>query len=87
MTFVYKLDEKPNKTSLKAIDIVSPYIKSAGGSWNYEDQNDGTLWTQTNTIVLKETLYLLLFSWLIKWKFQIQTRDAMEKVKRILEKL
>ena len=45
MTFVYKLDDRPHKTSLAATEIESPIIESAGGSWTYEDQSDKTLWT------------------------------------------
>ena len=86
LTLVYKLDDRPNKTSLKAIDIESKYIKSAGGSWVYEEQNGKTLWTQVNTIVLKDSSFLRLCSWMIQWMLKIQTRNAMKKVKSILEK-
>ena len=86
MTFVYKLDDKPNKTTLKAIEIESAYIKSAGGSWNYEDKDGGTIWTQVNTMVLKDSVFLSLFSWSFKFLIQAQTRRAMNKVKAILEK-
>src|SRR5437870_249926 len=39
MNFVYKLEDKPNKTTLVAREIQSPIIESAGGSWTYEEQN------------------------------------------------
>src|SRR5947209_2271807 len=42
MTFMYKLDDKPNKTSLVAREIESPIIESAGGSWMYEEDHTGT---------------------------------------------
>jgi uncharacterized membrane protein len=86
MSVVYKLDDKPNKTTLKAIDIDSSFIQSAGGSWNYEDKNGGTIWTQVNTIVLVDSFFQNWFTWIFKFLFQIQTRRAMNKVKAILEK-
>src|SRR5204863_9955742 len=42
MTFTYKQDERPHKTSLVAKEISSPLIESAGGSWVYEEQNGKT---------------------------------------------
>jgi hypothetical protein len=85
MTFVYKLDDRPNKTSLKAIDIDSPYIIAAGGSWIYEEQNGITKWMRADTIVLKDSLLMGLSIWLLKLILNFQTRKAMKKVKRILE--
>jgi hypothetical protein len=85
MTFVYKLDNRPNKTSLKGIDIESPYIIAAGGSWIYEEQNGITKWTRVDTIVLKDSLLMSLSIWLFKLILNFQTRKAMKKVKRILE--
>lgn len=85
MTFVYKLDDKPNKTSLKAIVIHSSFIIAAGGAWRYEDQNGMTKWTRVDTLVIKETSIMSLFIWYIKLILNVQTRKAMKKVKQILE--
>ncbi len=85
MTFVYKLDDKPNKTSLVAREIESPIIESAGGSWTYEEQDDGTLWTQTNTIKFKNTMMLSFLLPLYRRIFVSQTKKAMKKAKRIME--
>ena len=86
MTFVYKLDERPLKTTLAMKDITSPIIDAGGGSWLYEPQNNGTLWTQTNTIVFKKNILLPLLLPVYKWMFTQQTVKAMKKAKSILEK-
>ena len=85
MTFVYKLDNPPNKTTLAAKDIQSPVFDAAGGSWVYSEMDGGTLWTQTNTIVLKPNFLWWLMRPLLKWMLQVQTRMAMQKAKKILE--
>ncbi len=85
MTFVYKLDDKPNKTSLKAMDIDSSFIIAAGGAWSYEENDGITKWTQINSLVLKNSGFLSLFSRIFKFLLQIQTQKAMNKVKFILE--
>lgn len=85
MTFVYKLDDRPHKTTLAARDISSPIIESAGGSWVYEVQGKGTLWTQTNTIVLKNNFFLSIFSPVFRMMFGHQTKKAMRKAKKKLE--
>src|SRR4051812_958837 len=66
MTFIYKQDERPHKTSLVAREISSPLIESAGGSWVYEEQNGTTVWQQTNTIVFKKTFAVNLALPLLK---------------------
>ncbi len=86
MTFVYKTDERPFKTSLATSDVHSPFIVSAGGSWTYEAQSGGTLWTQTNSIILTNKTVLSMLLPVIKWLFHRQTVKAMKKVKLILER-
>src|SRR5436190_24354040 len=44
MTYIYKLDDRPNKTTLVAREIISPIIESMGGAWTYEEKNGNTLW-------------------------------------------
>jgi hypothetical protein len=86
MNFIYKLDERPHKTTLAAKEIKSPIIESAGGSWTYEEEAGGTRWTQTNTIVLKNKLFLLLFLPLFRILFDRQTKKAMQRAKEIMER-
>ena len=85
MTFVYKLDDKPSKTTLVATEIKSPLIEKAGGYWSYEDENEGTRWNQTNSIELKNKLHLRLLTPLLKKVFERQTRQAMSRAKELLE--
>jgi polyketide cyclase/dehydrase/lipid transport protein len=85
MTVVYKLDDRPNKTTLAATEVISPFIVSGGGSWVYEEMKDGTLWTQNNTIKLKEGAVFMLLIPFFKWIFKKQTMSAMRTVKRMPE--
>jgi hypothetical protein len=86
MTFIYKLDERPGKTTLVAKEITSPFIESAGGSWSYEERNGVTQWTQTNTIIFKATPILRLLLLVYKLLFSIQTKQAMKNARREMEK-
>lgn len=85
MVFVYKLDDRPNKTTLFATEVKSPFIESAGGSWSYQDQGNGTLWLQSNTLVLKKNPLLWLFGFVL-WKiFERNTKQAMMNAKQLIE--
>lgn len=86
MTLIYKLDERPNKTTLVAKEITSPIIINAGGSWAYEEQNGKTLWTQTNTIVFKKNIFLNLFLPMYRWFFARLIKKAMTRAKEEIEK-
>src|SRR5436309_3481372 len=82
MTFMYKLDDKPNKTSLVAREIESPLIESAGGSWTYDEDHTGkTIWTQTNTIRFKKNFLLPILLPFYRIIFLSQTKKAMAKAK------
>jgi hypothetical protein len=86
MTFVYKLDDRPNQTSLVATDIHSPFIESAAGSWKYEEHDGATIWTQTNSIVLKRSIFSLILVPLFRYVFDMKTRKAMLRAKELIEK-
>ena len=86
MTLEYKLEQRPNKTSLQAKDIQSSLIQAAGGSWTYEKQDEGTLWTQTNNIVLKNRLWNSLMFPLYKNIYLSQLITAMKLAKIMIEK-
>lgn len=83
--FQYKLDERPRRTTLAIIEIQSPIFLGGGGSWQYEAQDGGTLWTQSNTLVLKPLPWLVLLQPLLKWVFGWQARLTMQRAKRRLE--
>jgi len=87
LTFSYKLDDRPNRTTLVAVDIASPVIASLGGSWIYEDQEGNTLWTQKGTIVLKDSYASKLLLPFYRLIFNMLTRYAMKKAKRQIERL
>jgi hypothetical protein len=87
MAFIYKLDKRPYKTSLVAKEITNPLIVNAGGSWIYEVQNEKTLWTQTNTIVFKQTFLLKLLLPIYRLIFSWSTKIAMKKAKEKIENL
>ncbi len=85
MTFIYKQDDRPYKTSLVASDIQSQFIESAGGSWTYEDFEGGTNWTQKNTIQIKPKRWVSLIMPLLKWMVNKQTIESMNRAKQLLE--
>ncbi len=87
MTLVYKLDDRPNKTTLVAKDISSLLIAEAGGSWSYEEQNGGTLWKQTNTIIFKKNLFVYFLLPVYLRLFRYQANKSMKKAKQEIEKL
>jgi hypothetical protein len=87
MTFIYKQDERPYRTSLVAKEIVSSIIQSAGGSWSYEDQNGKTLWTQTNTVIFKKKYFLKFLLPVFEFLFSRATVNAMKKAKQEMEKI
>lgn len=87
MTFEYKQDEKPYKTSLVTTEIQSQFIALAGGSWIYDVKEGGTLWTQKNTLQLKPSKLTFMLLPIYKWMLNRQTRKSMKKAKQIIENL
>jgi len=87
MTYIYKLDDRPNKTTLVAKEITSPIIESMGGAWIYEEHQGKTLWTQAGSVVFKKNFLLKLFLPIYKLVFAMLTKKAMQKAKQEMEKL
>lgn len=85
MVFEYKLDDRPNKTSLAIQETNSKWIIGGGGAWTYEQKNGGTLWTQTNTLILQASVFIRFMLPVLQLLFQIQTRSAMQNVVRRLQ--
>jgi len=81
----YKLDERPDKTSLAMFNTKSPFIVGGGGYWHYDAQDGGTIWTQTNSLILKKNLLALLLSPLMKWMLKKNTKKAMLAAKKMIE--
>ena len=84
-TFKYKQEKRPEKTSLALIEIKSFWIKGGGGSWVYEKRNEGTLWTQTNTLILRSGLIGRLAKPIFFWLFSLNIKQAMKRAKKIIE--
>jgi hypothetical protein len=85
ITFIYKLDLPTYRTTFIAHEIESALIESAGGSWIYEKENTGTLWTQINTIVFREKAPRILLLPVYNLLFNARTKQAMLNAKKILE--
>ena len=66
-------------------EIQSNMIKAGGGSWRYQLKNNGTLWTLTNTLVLKEGLFYSLLVPMVKFQLRSNTRKSMKLAKRLIE--
>ena len=81
----YKQESMPHKTSLYMVDTKSLLIKGGGGSWKYERENNGTLWTQTNTLILKNRFVYILFGKLITFLFAKSTEASMKRAKMMIE--
>lgn len=84
-TLVYKQEHKPNKTSLAMKNTKSIFIKGGGGSWKYQEKDSGTLWQQTNSIILKNSSVHFFLGKYIKKIFEKETQKAMHKAKQIIE--
>ena len=83
--FVYKQNDRPHKTSLAMENIESRLIEGGGGSWQYTARGNGTLWTQTNTIVLRNTLMAKLLRPVLAMGMRYSTKQAMKKAGRLIE--
>jgi len=83
---VYKQDERPLQTSLSMENIRSLIVSGGGGSWKYDAVNDGTEWMQTNTLVLRPSKFMFVLKPMLQYMLRTNTRKAMKKAKRILEK-
>jgi hypothetical protein len=84
-TLVYKLNDRPNKTTLVFTEIKSPLIEGGGGSWRYEKKDNGTLWTQMGSCTLKNGFMSKLMIPLVRAMLRYNMRSAMKLAKKILE--
>ena len=84
-TLEYQLDRRPERTSLRMVDVVSRWIAGGGGSWEYSPVPGGTAWTQTNTLVLRHRRLGRLLAPLVERSLRSNTRTAMRRAKGILE--
>lgn len=54
------------------------------GTWTYETRGQGTVWSQANTLALKNTLHRLIEP-VIRCRLRRLTRRSMRRVKEALE--
>jgi hypothetical protein len=84
-TLVYKLNDRPNKTTLVFDKVKSPLITGGGGSWQYNKKDNGTWWVQQGTCTLKNSFVIQLFVPFIRLMLKYNMRNAMKLAKKILE--
>lgn len=84
--FQYKQFDRPVRTSLAMEDVESAWIEGGGGSWSYERQGEGTLWTQTNSLRIRPGGWRTLLAPLVRAQLRRTTRKAMSRAKRIVER-
>src|SRR5258708_7894577 len=83
----YKHIDRPHLTSLVMTDHHPSWLMNGGGgSWQYEDVEGGTRWTQNNTLVVPNPFLYWLLRPMLQWQLQKITLQAMTKAKAILEK-
>ena len=83
--FEYKLNRRPERTSLRMTGMTSRWVVDGGGSWEYAPEAGGTRWTQTNTLVVPRGVLALLVAPLIARNLRTGTKRSMQKAKQILE--
>ena len=81
----YQKFDRPSQTSLLMEDVRSTVVAGGGGSWSYAAQGEGTLWTQTNSIVMRPGWWRALLAPLARGQLEASTRRSMEKARTILE--
>ncbi len=54
------------------------------GTWTYEARGQGTVWSQSNALALKNPLHRLVEP-VIRWRLRRLTRRSMRRVKEALE--
>lgn len=84
-TFQYKMDERPMKTSVAITETNSNIVKGGGGSWQYQATDAGTLWTQTNTVLLKKGLLGKMLRPFMSLSLAWAVKRSMQRAKLLLE--
>jgi hypothetical protein len=83
--FQYRQFERPRRTSLAMEEVESAWIEGGGGSWSYEESDGGTLWTQTNTLIVRDGWWRALFTPAIRANLRSATRRALARGKSMVE--
>ncbi len=83
--FQYRQFDRPSRTSLTMEEVQSTMLAGGGGSWSYVEMDGGTVWTQTNTLVMKAGWWRRLLVPLVQRQLLLSTRQAMQRAKQMLE--
>lgn len=81
----YRQFDRPRRTSLAMEEVESAWIEGGGGSWSYEERDGGTLWTQTNTLIVRDGWWRALFVPAIRANLRSLTKGALARSKRLVE--
>ncbi len=85
LTVVYRLDRRPERTSAAFTDVASSWITGGGGSWQYDPEDGGTRWQQTNSLELKRPWLTRFLAPMIERNLRQSTQRSMAEAKRRLE--
>lgn len=85
LVFEYKLFERPNRTTLHMEVEQSSFFEKGGGSWTYESVDGGTLWTQVNSVQLRDRWWLQVLRPMIRWTLKNGAENAMKNAKKRIE--
>jgi hypothetical protein len=66
-------------------DVESAWIEGGGGSWSYEERDGGTLWTQVNTLIVRDGWWRGFFVPAIRANLRSSTRRALERARQLAE--
>jgi hypothetical protein len=66
-------------------DLNSFWVRGGGGSWKYQENDGKTLWTQHNTLVLRDDLLGRIFRPLFAFVLVMTTRQLMARAKANIE--
>lgn len=82
---IYKTTRRPHLTTLALSDLNSFWLRGGGGFWKYQENAGKTLWTQHNTIVLRDDLLGWIFRPLFVFVLATTTRQLMARAKANIE--
>jgi len=87
LSYVYKLENRPNKLSLSFRKVESSVLEHGGITSTFEERSATTMWIQTYTLVFKRAFLMGLRLPYYRWKFGMRVRKAMKNAKEILENI
>jgi len=83
--FQYRQFDRPTRTSLVMEEVRAFLIEGGGGSWSYEPSGEGTLWTQSNTLIVNSGWWWRPLIPLVRYQLRASTKGSMGRAKALLE--